>query len=192
MDILPFLAYFLLVFRTNKGGSMNINTELERLRATEQLQREAGGAAAQSAPAGDFGALLARQMGRGTASGPSPDALRALGDPLRLANLDVMTLGDFDGAERNGTDDSLVEALTGGLSTTLDSVDRYASMLSGRNADALKSAYGELDALDSSLAELRRNLGRLSRAEPELEGMVNELEVLAAAERIKFDRGDYL
>ena len=153
---------------------MNINTELERLRATEQLQREAGGAAAQSAPAGDFGALLARQMGRGTASGPSPDALRALGDPLRLANLDVMTLGDFDGAERNGTDDSLVEALT------------------GRNADALKSAYGELDALDSSLAELRRNLGRLSRAEPELEGMVNELEVLAAAERIKFDRGDYL
>lgn len=171
---------------------MNINTELERLRATEQLQREAGGAAAQSAPAGDFGALLARQMGRGTASGPSPDALRALGDPLRLANLDVMTLGDFDGAERNGADDSLVEALTGGLSTTLDSVDRYASMLSGRNADALKSAYGELDALDSSLAELRRNLGRLSRAEPELEGMVNELEVLAAAERIKFDRGDYL
>ena len=103
-----------------------------------------------------------------------------------------MTLGDFDGAERNGTDDSLVEALTGGLSTTLDSVDRYASMLSGRNADALKSAYGELDALDSSLAELRRNLGRLSRAEQELEGMVNELEVLAAAERIKFDRGDYL
>ena len=103
---------------------MNINTELERLRATEQLQREAGGAAAQSAPAGDFGALLARQMGRGTASGPSPDALRALGDPLRLANLDVMTLGDFDGAERNGTDDSLVEALTGGLSTTLDSAER--------------------------------------------------------------------
>lgn len=49
-----------------------------------------------------------------------------------------MTLGDFDGAERNGTDDSLVEALTGGLSTTLDSVDRYASMLSGRNADALE------------------------------------------------------
>lgn len=176
----------------NKGASMNINTELERLRATEQLQREAGGSAVQSAPAEDFGALLARQMERGTNSGPSPDALRALGDPLRLANLDVMTLGDFDGAERNTADDGLVEALTGGLNMTLGSIDRYASMLSDRNADTLKSAYGELDALDSSLAELRKNLGRLSRAEPALEGMVNELEVLAATERIKFDRGDYL
>ena len=171
---------------------MNNNTELERLRATEQLQREAGGAAAQSAPAGDFGALLAQHMERGTSSGPSPDALRALGDPLRLANLDVMTLGDFDGAEKNGTDDGLMQALTGGLNTTLNSIDRYASMLSGRNADTLKSAYGELDALDSSLAQLRKNLGRLPKAEPALEGMINELEVLAATERIKFDRGDYL
>lgn len=171
---------------------MNINTELERLRATEQLQREAGGAAAQSAPAGDFGALLARQMERGTGAGPTPDALRALGDPLRLANLDVMTLGDFDGADQHATDDSLVETLTGGLNTTLASMDRYAAKLSGQSADALKSAYGELNALDSSLAELRKNLGRLSRPEPELEGMVNELEVLAATERIKFDRGDYL
>ncbi|HJB65761.1 MAG TPA: hypothetical protein H9768_05680 [Candidatus Mailhella merdavium] len=171
---------------------MNINTELERLRATEQLQRETGGAAAQSVPAGDFGALLARQMEKGASSGPSPESLRALGDPLRLANLDVMTLGDFDDAEKNSADESLVQALTGDLNSTLDSIDRYAAMLSGKSADALKSAYGELDALDSSLAELRRNLGKLTRSEPELEGMVNELEVLAAAERIKFDRGDYL
>ena len=131
-------------------------------------------------------------MEKGASSGPSPESLRALGDPLRLANLDVMTLGDFDDAEKNSADESLVQALTGDLNSTLDSIDRYAAMLSGKSADALKSAYGELDALDSSLAELRRNLGKLTRSEPELEGMVNELEVLAAAERIKFDRGDYL
>ena len=93
---------------------MKINEELERLLGTEafrQQTRTVGNSGGDG-----FESLLTRQLAQGGQSGAdNPDLLRALGDPLRLANLDVMTLGGLNAAENaadsNG-DEALLESLT--------------------------------------------------------------------------------
>lgn len=173
---------------------MKINEELERLLGTEafrQRTRTVGNSGGDG-----FESLLARQLTPGAQSGAdNPDLLRALGDPLRLANLDVMTLGGLNAAENtpgaNG-DEALLESLTSGLASGLDGLDGYAAGLGDQSSDGLRRAWNALENLDGTIAGLRQDLGRLSQPNAELESMLNELEVLATTEKFKFNRGDYL
>ena len=173
---------------------MKINEELERLLGTEafrQQTRTVGNSGGDG-----FESLLTRQLAQGGQSGAdNPDLLRALGDPLRLANLDVMTLGGLNAAENaadsNG-DEALLESLTAGLASGLDGLDNYAAGLDDRSSDGLRRAWNALENLDGALAGLLQDLGRLSQPNAELESMLNELEVLATTEKFKFNRGDYL
>ncbi len=165
---------------------MKINTELERLLRTEQNRPQTQKA---GIPEGEgFEDLLARGLARpGTAQAADPQALRALADPLRLANLDVMNLAGLSGAEE--TDGDPFASLGGGIENALLGFDSYAASL---DSSSLKDAWSALQALDGSVAALRQDLGRLPRPDPGLESMVNELEVLTATEKFKFNRGDYL
>lgn len=173
---------------------MKINEELERLLGTEafrQQTRTVGNSGGEG-----FESLLTRQMARTGQSGESnPDLLRALGDPLRLANLDVMTLSGMDAAQNTpgaSGDEALLESLTSGLSSGLNGLDRYAAGLRDASSDGLRQAWNALESLDGTIADLRQDMGRLSQPNAEMESMLNELEILAATEKFKFNRGDYL
>lgn len=170
---------------------MKINEELERLLGTEafrQQTRKVGNSGGEG-----FDSLLAQQLAEpGAARGTDPQMLRALGDPLRLANLDVMNLGGLQAADGDATgDQALLEALSGGIAGTLDGLDKYAAGLRDTSSTGLRDAWNALEALDGTIAGLRQDMGKLSQPDAELESMVNELEVLAATEKFKFNRGDY-
>ncbi|MCH5276624.1 MAG: hypothetical protein J1E80_02190 [Desulfovibrionaceae bacterium] len=169
---------------------MKINEELERVLGTEafrQQPRTVGGSGGDG-----FEDLLTRQLMQGEQK-DNADLLRALGDPLRLANMDVMTLGGLNAAENPGDPDSaLLESLTAGLAQGLDGLDSYAAGLGDPSSDGLRRAWSALESLDGTIAGMRQDLGKLSQPNAELESMLNELEVLAATEKFKFNRGDYL
>lgn len=169
---------------------MKINEELERLLGTEAFRQQPR--TVGSSGGDGFEDLLARQLAQGQQT-DNTDLLRALSDPLRLANLDVMTLGGLNAAENPGDQDSaLLESLTAGLALGLDGLDSYAAGLGDQSSDGLRRAWNALESLDGTIAGMRQDLGRLSQPNAELESMLNELEVLAATEKFKFNRGDYL
>lgn len=174
---------------------MKINEELERLLSTEQYRQQARSSG--GAVGGDFEGLLAQQIDRGSAqgtigAGADPESLRVLADPMRLANISLATLSGVDNAESAESADSdgaLIGALTGGLSETLAGFDKYATSLNG---SSLKDAWGALSALENNIKGMRQDMGKLSQPDAELDSMLNEMEVLAATEKFKFGRGDYL
>ena len=167
---------------------MKINEELERLLSVDQYRKQSQSVGNSG---GDgFESLLAQQLKTGQNQDAS--ALAALADPLRLANINVAAMAGLEQEEGKSPDDQLVETLTGGMASTLDGFDKMAASLQSNAPDALKDAWSALRNLDGELAGLREEMGRLSKPNTELESMLNELEVLAATERFKFNRGDYL
>lgn len=173
---------------------MKINDELERLLGTEafrQQTRTVGNSGGEG-----FESLLTQQLAAtGEASPDEARMLRALGDPLRLANLDVMNLGGLagvDGTPDAASDEALIEALSGGISSTLNGLDKYAAGLRDASPAGLRDAWTALESLDGAIAGLRQDMGRLSKPDAEMESMLTELEVLATTEKFKFNRGDYL
>lgn len=73
------------------------------------------------------------------------------------------------------------------LDSLLSEWENYAGKLSGAG---LKEAYGVLDGIDAGVKELKAKHPDMA-SNPELKSMVDEIEVMAATERIKFARGDY-
>lgn len=73
------------------------------------------------------------------------------------------------------------------LDSLLSEWENYAGKLSGAG---LKEAYGVLDGIEAGVKELKARHPDMASS-PELKSMVDEIEVMAATERIKFARGDY-
>jgi len=171
---------------------MKINEELEHLLGIETGRRHQARTAANSVGEG-FESLFTAQMTRAESSasfGVAPEALRVLDDPLRLAGVRATIMGDRE--QQAAADDAvLTEKLAGDLTATLGELDRYSAAL-GEGSASLREAWGLLNSLDRNLAGLRQDMNRLSQPNAELDSMLNELEVLAATEKFRFNRGDYL
>ncbi len=88
-------------------------------------------------------------------------------------------------------DMAVLDAAFEQASGTLDMWDKYAAILGSSPADsALRDAYSLLEGIDNRILELRNN--SVANSNPALNGLLNELEVLATTERFKFNRGDYI
>ncbi len=88
-------------------------------------------------------------------------------------------------------DMAVLEAAFDQASGALDMWDRYAAILGSSPADsALRDAYSILEGIDDKIGELRQNSA--ASANPALNGLLNELEILSTTEKFKFNRGDYL
>jgi hypothetical protein len=186
---MTFWQDFCLRGTNNRGGSMKINEELERLLNAElnrpQRARQEGNSAAEG-----FESVLARQLSQ--TGGAAPQALPMPADPPLLADISVAALGGLEEEDGGNSDEALVESLTGGIRSGLDGLAEYAARLRDTSESALRDAWASLSPVDDSLAGMRRNLEKLSRPDAELESLLNEVEILTTAERFKFNRGDYL
>ncbi len=166
------------------GDVMKIGTEqLEALQRQEQTQRKTTGGAAA---VGDFGALLSQELS-GTESTQAAVSVAPPGaagiDPLLM----VSSTDEVDAASDSTGLDQAMEQLDG----LLNNWDAYARELGqGASSGGLRGAYSMLQGIDSSLRDLKQNMPNLSDHEG-LAAMVNELEVMAATEKFKFNRGDY-
>lgn len=92
------------------------------------------------------------------------------------------------------TDDpdlAIFEAAFAQASGTLDLWDDYAKALgSAANGSSLRNVYSLLEGIDNQVAQLRTN--PLAGKNAAFDDILNELEVLSATEKFKFNRGDYL
>lgn len=75
------------------------------------------------------------------------------------------------------------------ISALMDQWDAYASSV--KQAD-LKRGHAILSAIHQNLAAVKESASAAPNLDARVHEMVNELEVLGAAEEIKFNRGDYL
>lgn len=184
---------------------MNIKIDdLERLRASDQVRSQQPRLQGNTGDA--FSGLLSRQLlqsAQGEDTSAEVNVLSALADPARLANAGLMTLLGMEnasGAEGSSAasgldqalsavDKALIDSVTGNLSTALDGVENYRDSLA---QGGLKNAWNALSSLESSLQGARQSLGALPKNDDSLSSMVNELEILAATEKFKMNRGDYL
>lgn len=88
-------------------------------------------------------------------------------------------------------DEAAIMAAFDQASGTLDLWDSYARTLGASPADtALREAWSILEGIDARLSQMRAN--PLSGSNEALKGILNDLEVMTATEKFKFNRGDYL
>ena len=90
---------------------------------------------------------------------------------------------------RRGGDASLLKTIAGQASGLLEAWDQYAASLS--DGGSQKNAWTQLLGMDDQVRALRGSLGGLGESNPALDNIVNELEIMAATEKFKLNRGDY-
>ncbi|OEU66448.1 MAG: hypothetical protein BA863_08845 [Desulfovibrio sp. S3730MH75] len=71
-------------------------------------------------------------------------------------------------------------------------LENYAQQLGSPDAGSLKNAYKTLEGVQGGVDSLKKDWPGVASENPELGGIVNELEVMAMTEHIKFNRGDYV
>jgi len=157
-----------------------LNALLQQEQATQKAQ-----------PKGEsFEAMLAKELRQpgGGAQGTLPPPPGA-----QAGVISQMLLEPLDQAESaNPLEDVLQQSFqqTSGL---LDSLNAYVNALSARGADSnLKAIYPLLEGLEQQLRILKQGATPLEAKHAGLASLINELEVLATAEKFKFNRGDYI
>jgi hypothetical protein len=158
--------------------------DAERLEAMLALE-----SAGRPVPAGDkgFERVLAGQIGLSGQPAAAPDA--AASPPLAgITALDPL-LFESPLAERTSGD----AGLSGIFARTDDLLaqwEQYGASLDAGQASP-RLAWDMLRGMEDRLGLLRDELERLETGSEEMQAVVNELEVLAATEKFKLNRGDY-
>lgn len=144
----------------------------------EQTQRRT----TQSTPGQAFGEFLNQEVAKGGTS----TAAAAVVPPL-MAN-PMLATGALDQVQPV---DETRAAVAGQVESILDKWDSYAATLQTSGA-SLKNAYGTLDEIASGVEAIRADEPDLAATHPGLQSIVDELDAMAATERFKFNRGDYI
>lgn len=165
---------------------MEINTQ--QIEALLHLQEQARTQRKQSEAGTGFESLLNQKLDESAARGVPNPALMGVGRPDLYSQIMVEAPAVNDGLD---TDSALMLSALDQASGALDLWDSYTQTLGTSTTDtALRDAWGLLEGIDSQISQLRANPlhGRSSA----LDSILNELEVLTATEKFKFNRGDYL
>ncbi len=168
---------------------MEINTEqLEAL--LRQQEQQATTACRQTGRSGGFDAILAQQLGGAEQTNVAGGLL-----PPGAAQAGLISQMLLNGAEQSQAADPDAEILQEAFtqaSGTLDLWDSYAKTL-GSSADggSLRDAYALLEGIDSQVAQLKQGTAGVRGKNPGFDSLLNELEVMTATEKFKFNRGDY-
>lgn len=145
------------------------------------------GEAHRKPKAGDeFAALLSAEL-KGAQAAASGQ-VNAEQNVAALA-MQIRSVQELGGAEATEKSDAIY---TGRVDSLLDKWELYSQALARPDAASLKDVNSLLDGMSAEVAALKQALPELEGAGAGLSGLVNELEVLAATERVKLNRGDYL
>lgn len=141
-----------------------------------------------------FGATLAKEMGlaEGTQASstlPLPGSQNAV--------VGQMLLGATENTAAPATDmEAVLQQALQQASGALDTWDSYVGALQqagkGGVQTTLRDAYGLLQGLDGQIAALKQGAQPVLGQNPALADIVQELDVMTATEKFKFNRGDYV
>lgn len=142
------------------------------------LNREQARAERDKQADGKFGDLLAQEVQRGEAKAAQ---VSAKAGPIQAPLRPEAVGAEHIPAGREAMDK---------LDTLLGEWENYAAHLGGGETKGLKQAYGALENISAGIKDLKEKLPDYE-SHAGLRSMVEEIETMAAAERIKFARGDY-
>jgi hypothetical protein len=142
-----------------------------------------------AAEPGVFESLLTREV-QGI---ETPDAGQTPVPPIGGGMHEIASLLQAEGA-------TPAQDLTEKERTAMENVDsllteweNYADQLaSGSQEGGLRQAYGVLEHIESGVQKLKQDWPGMAQDNPGMGSLVNELEVMAVTEKIKFNRGDYI
>lgn len=156
---------------------MEINTQnIEALmRVQEQQAQRKTGEASQ-----DFNTLLFQELSADSMGG----AASVPGTPQAQMISQIL----LDSGQH--TDTSSRNAAFDQASGALDLWDAYARSIGGGQA-SLRDAYSILEGIDSKVSRLRQDTAGLQGRNTGLDDVLNQLEIMTATEKFKFNRGDY-
>lgn len=166
---------------------MEINTT--QLEALRQLQEQSAQMPRKnSAQTSDFDAILGQQLAQGVPAGIGKSAI-AGNEQADVYSKILLNQGDST-SEAEDPDTAVLMAAFDQASGTLNLWDSYARTLGTSTTDtALRDAWGLLQGIDAEVAQLRDNPARAKSSA--LDSLLNELEIMTATEKFKFNRGDY-
>lgn len=165
---------------------MEINTQ--QVEALLHLQEQGRMPRKQSDTPTGFENLLNQKLDENAARGIPNPGLMGVNRPDLYSQIMVDSPSDKTDLD---PDSAVMMAAFEQASGALDLWDSYTQTLGTSTTDtALRDAWGLLEGIDSQISQLRANplRGRSSA----LDSILNELEVLTATEKFKFNRGDYL
>ena len=129
----------------------------------------------------DFENMLARQLEQKAGGVNAPDL------PIAgLKGIDPLLLVDQVEPYEAG----LLSGLVSQTDDLLDAWGQYVAILGSGEASA-KSVWAMLTGMDARVQDLRAGMDKLGAQGQGLGAVINELEVLTATEKFKFNRGDY-
>lgn len=168
---------------------MKINNE--QLDALLRQQDQAAGAVRkQPGKVGGFAAALAEQLGIGSGSGAPAAAPLPPGAQAGL--ISQMLLGNAEETSALSPDEALLQEAFNQASGTLDLWDSYVDALGKPAAGgSLREVYSLLQGIDGKVAELKQGTAGVRGQNPGFDSLLNELEIMTATEKFKFNRGDY-
>lgn len=167
---------------------MEIDTQqIEAL--LRQQEQQASGARPISANS-SFDDILMQQMGAVQTGANSAIPLPPGAAQAQL--ISQILLSDSGAPVAANADEAVMQAAFAGASGALDLWDAYARAVDSGHATDLRQAYGLLEGIDSQVSTLKANTSSLRGLNPGLDSLLNELEVLTATEKVKFNRGDYM
>lgn len=80
------------------------------------------------------------------------------------------------------------QSLATGVEQVLDQWDAYAREIGNTESADLRKAYDQLEAITGTVQSLK---SKAADASPAMRSIIDELDVMAVTEKIKFNRGDY-
>ena len=166
---------------------MEIRTEQVQALLNQQeniAKRRASGTGA------GFDAVLADRL----ALDSTPETVRQDGLANAGANSSVvgqMLLASAENASTASSAQSAMQQLFAQTSNTLDMWDAYVAKLGDAKSSSLRDAYALLEGVDAQVATLKQQAGPALSQNPQLAGLLNELEILTTTEKFKLNRGDY-
>lgn len=167
--------------------------KIQNEQQVQALQQEEQARRKLQKPGSSFEALLAETMQEAQPAASFQKAIGGLeqqGNPLLGMQLHAaQTLGGIEETGQIAGKTNNADAL--GVSSLLDQLDKYSGLLSSQTPGSLKAGYCALEDLNKQLADFKSARPDLAAQDPQLASIVNDLEVVAATETFKFNRGDY-
>ena len=166
---------------------MNIRTDQVQalLRQQEQAAKKSGSLGGEG-----FGAALAQQVGL---AGTDKSASIAMPPPgMQSGMIGQLLLTSTENTSATNPVDQVMQQAFEQATGALDMWDSYVNALGKPGAEgSLKEAYNLLQGVDAKVSALKQGAQPVLGQNPNLAGIINELEVLTTTEKIKFNRGDY-
>lgn len=165
------------------------NDQLEAL--LRQQSQSSSTSRTQTAQGGGFEAALTEQLGLENAVATSAFPTSATGQTSQASMISQMLLGTTQ-TEATDIEEDVIQSAFSQASGTLDMWDSYVNALgSSGQGGSLREAYSLLQGIDGQVAALKTNTAAVRGQNTGLDSLVNELDVMTATEKFKFNRGDY-